>query len=106
MSNLEQALALQMRGLKLPEPVREHRFDTVRRWRFDFAWPDIKLAVEVEGGVWSGGRHTRGGGFVADCDKYNAAAELGWVVLRYTSSQINDLSAIEQIKRILKSKMQ
>lgn len=69
----------------LPRPVEEHRFDEQhgRKWRFDFAWPDHKVALEVEGGVFSGGRHVRGAGFKADCEKYNAAVMQGWRVLRF-----------------------
>jgi hypothetical protein len=68
----------------LPEPVPEWRFDEVRRWRFDWAWPDHKVALEVEGGVFTRGRHTRGAGFLGDMEKYNRAAVLGWRVLRTT----------------------
>lgn len=69
---------------KLPVPEKEHRFDKTRRWRFDFAYPKIKLAIEIEGAVWTQGRHTRGIGFIKDCEKYNAATLQGWKVLRYT----------------------
>ena len=87
----------------VPTYQREHRFHPMRRWRFDFAWPDHKLAVEVEGGAWTGGRHTRGSGFVADCNKYNAATVLGWRVLRVTTSHLRDEQAVvEQIQAILK----
>lgn len=65
----------------------EHRFDASRQWRFDFAWPALKLAIEIEGGVFSGGRHVRGIGYVKDMEKYNAAALQGWLVLRYTPQQ-------------------
>ncbi len=68
----------------LPEPVAEHRFHPTRRWRFDYAWPDHRVALEVEGGIWSGGRHTRGAGYLGDLEKYNAATLLGWRVLRTT----------------------
>ena len=64
---------------------REYRFHPERKWRFDFANPHMKVAVEIEGGAFSGGRHTRGAGFVADCEKYNQATVLGWRVLRYPS---------------------
>src|SRR5690606_39740371 len=57
MSALEDALALHIRAHKLPEPVREYRFHPERRWRFDFAWPDLRVAAEVEGGIHIGGRH-------------------------------------------------
>ena len=64
----------------------EYRFHPKRRWRFDFANPEYKVAIEFEGGIWTGGRHTRGTGYKNDCDKYNAAQLLGWRVLRYTTS--------------------
>jgi very-short-patch-repair endonuclease len=63
--------------------VVEHRFHPERRWRFDIAWPDLKVAVEVEGGVFVRGRHNRPTGFINDCEKYNAAAVMGWRVLRF-----------------------
>lgn len=87
-SKAEEHLALQIRAVKLPEPVREHRFHETRKWRFDFAYPAQKLAIEVEGGVWSGGRHTRGSGFTKDCEKYNAALMNGWRVYRCTPDMI------------------
>ena len=87
-SKAEEYLALQIRAVKLPEPVREHRFHPTRKWRFDFAYPEHLLAIEVEGGVWSGGRHTRGSGFTNDCEKYNAALMNGWRVYRCTPDMI------------------
>lgn len=68
----------------IPMPNREWRFGNKRRWRFDFAWIMAKVALEVEGGVWSGGRHTRGSGFLRDMEKYNAATMAGWRVIRCT----------------------
>lgn len=65
---------------------REYRFHPTRRWRFDFADPALKVAVECEGGVFLPNRvggHNRGGMYRENCDKYNAAAVLGWIVLRY-----------------------
>lgn len=72
------------RQRNLPEPIQEHRFHPPRRWRFDHAWPGHKLALEIEGGVWIGGRHSRARGFIADCEKYSRAALDGWCVLRTT----------------------
>lgn len=97
----EELMALHIRAEKLPAPQREWRFHSVRMWRFDFAWPGPKLAVEVEGGVFSGGRHTRGSGFIADAEKYNAAAMAGWRVLRFATTQVRDGSAISTIKEAL-----
>ncbi|GAB4528477.1 MAG: hypothetical protein OHK0046_47340 [Anaerolineae bacterium] len=70
------------------QPEQEYRFTKGRRWRFDRAWPKYKVAVELEGGVYSGGRHTRGKGYIADCDKYNSAALAGWLVLRFTGHHL------------------
>lgn len=82
----------------LPPPVAEHRFEPERRWRFDYAWPDAKVALEVEGGVWSGGRHTSSAGFVKDMAKYNRAAVLGWKVLRVQPAQLLTLSTANLVK--------
>lgn len=78
--------------MRLPAWVEEHQFAVSigRRWRFDFAWPDRMLAVEIDGGAFSGGRHTRGTGFVEDCRKLNAATLMGWRVLRFTSGDLDD----------------
>ena len=84
-----------------PRPVREFAFHPTRKWRFDFAWPEYKIAVECEGGAWSGGRHTRGAGFIADCEKYNAAALAGWRVFRFTGEMINSRSAIDVLHEAL-----
>lgn len=72
----------------LPRPVTEYRFHPVRKWRFDYAVPALMIALEVEGGVWTGGRHTRGAGYLGDVEKYNEAALLGWLVLRCTPSKL------------------
>lgn len=74
--------AVKRRGL--PDPVAEHRFAPPRLWRFDWAFLDAKVALECEGGAWSGGRHTRGAGFLKDMEKYNRATALGWRVFRCT----------------------
>jgi very-short-patch-repair endonuclease len=77
LSNWEETLALQIRALRLPVPSREFRFDDTRRWRFDFAYPEIKLAIEVDGGTWTQGRHTRGQGYENDAEKCNQAVLQG-----------------------------
>jgi very-short-patch-repair endonuclease len=87
-SALEEQFAVQLRALRLPEAQREYVFAKPRRWRFDFAWPDLMVAIEVEGGTWSGGRHTRGSGFEADLQKYNTALMNGWAVLRFSGTMV------------------
>lgn len=72
----------------LPGAETEFEFHPDRKWRFDVAWPEHRVALEVEGGVWTGGRHTRGAGFLADVEKYNAAAVLGWRLLRTVPSDL------------------
>ena len=100
-SSLEALFLLQLRAIGLPAPEQEYRFHQARKWRFDFAWPEKQLAVEVEGGVWTDGRHTRGDGFEKDAEKYNAACEAGWTVLRYTPKYLRNGEAIEQVRRML-----
>lgn len=86
----------------LPLPVPEHKFALpARRWRLDWAWPDHRLALEIEGGVWTNGRHTRGSGFLRDMDKYNSLAVHGWRLLRCTPSGLYDGVTIGMIKKCL-----
>jgi len=86
------------------EFVKELKFDDKRKWRFDYANEDTKTAVEIEGGAFTNGRHTRGKGFVNDMEKYNRAIELGWTILRYTPDQIKTLSALNQIKNVCENR--
>ena len=86
-----------------PEPIREYEFHPDRDWRFDFAFPDKLIAIELEGGVHSGGRHVRGTGYVNDLEKYNEAVMLGWRLLRYESVKP---AYIEQIKKALDQPLQ
>lgn len=81
-------MAMIVKKFKLPEPVEELKFMPPRKWAFDFCWPDSMVALEVEGGAWSGGRHTRGSGFIKDMEKYNAGTMLGWRILRCTPQDL------------------
>lgn len=101
MSALEDTLAFQLRAASLPEPVREHKFHPTRRWRFDMAFPAYMLAVEVEGGKWTQGRHQRPQGFEDDCVKYAEAVLLGWRVIRVTGDMIDDGRALQYIEMAL-----
>lgn len=94
-------LRLQIEESALPPPVQEHTFAPPRRWRFDLAWPALMVAVEVDGGTWTQGRHTRGSGYELDCEKLNRAAALGWRVLRYTTSMVRDGRAIAEITSVV-----
>jgi len=79
-------------GVGTPAYEEEYRFHPERQWAFDFAWPDYQVAVEIDGGQWSphGGRHSRD----SDREKLNAAAVLGWRVLRYSGTMLNDPQAV------------
>ncbi len=101
MSAGEDLFAMQCRALDLPAPAREFRFSPPRLWRFDFAWPSHKVAVEIEGGVWINGRHNRGSGLVADCEKLNRAAELGFRVFRFPTEEVKSGRAIRLIEEVL-----
>ncbi len=96
-------LGEQCKAIGLPLPETELKFHPTRKWRFDYAWPDRKIACEVEGAVWVQGRHTRGSGFVKDLEKYNTAAEMGWRVVRVTTQDVKNGRALQWIERILKS---
>ena len=104
-SDLEQAFLTRWRQLArdAPEPVSEYRFHPVRRWRLDYAWPDERVAVELQGGVWTGGRHVRGGGYRSDCEKLNALQSAGWRVYYVTAGMLDEdpVAIIEMVKASL-----
>jgi len=100
MSELEEDLLWNMHVAGLPIPIREYKFHPTRKWRFDLAYPDQKIAIEAEGGTWVQGRHSRGVGFQADCEKYNTATLMGWRVLRFTRAMVEG-NAAETIKQLL-----
>lgn len=92
----------QIKTAGLPTPEFEFRFHAVRQWRADFAWPEEKLIVEYEGGVHTGGRHTRGQGFENDIEKYNEATLLGYRVIRITYGTVKSGMALEMTERALR----
>ena len=103
-SRLEEAFKLQL--ITFPNFLESHytrewKFNVKRRWRFDFCWPSRMVAVELEGGVYSGGRHVRGGGFEKDCEKYNAAALAGWKVGRFTARMVDNGEALAWLRKAL-----
>ena len=75
----------------------EFRFHHKRRWRFDFLVG--KFGIEIDGGIWVRGRHSRGKGQIADMEKANAAAMLGYFMLRFTPQQVKQELAITTIQR-------
>ena len=90
MSDLEASFDYHWRILGGPLLTPEYRFDAEYRSRFDRAHVAAKVAIEVEGGTWGGGRHVRGDGYAADCVKYNRATAQGWAVFRLTGDMLRD----------------
>ena len=92
----------------LPMPAMEYRFAPPRRWRFDYAWldyrhlsDDVRVALEVDGGVWTRGRHVRGKGFINDQDKRNEAVRLGWRVIHRTPDTLCTDATIQLLKDLI-----
>lgn len=83
------------------ECVKEFKFHPTRRWRFDYAIPEHKIAVEVEGGVWTNGRHTRPQGFLGDIEKYNTATLMGWRVFRTTPTELVRTATLKMLKQAI-----
>ena len=88
-SHLEATAQRMIEVLGLPEPETEFKFHDKRKWRFDFAWPEYQIFLEVEGGTWTQGRHNRGSGYQKDAEKYNEASRLGWLKFVVTTSSVN-----------------
>lgn len=100
MSALSEKFAMQLRGCAISF-VAEYKFHPTRKWRFDFAFPEKKLAVEIDGGTWIGGRHTTGAGFEKDCEKKNEAVKLGWRILTFTGKHLRNGEAIQILEDCL-----
>lgn len=86
--------------------LKEFRFHPVRKWRFDYAIPEHKIAVEVEGGVWTQGRHTRPKGFLNDIEKYNTATLMGWRVFRTVPEQLYGRTTLKLLKMAISGQVE
>ena len=100
-SQLEAELALQIKALGLPEPIREYQAIKGRKFRFDFAWVERKLLVEVNGGTYAKGAHSTGRGIARDYEKANLAVLQGWRVLSFDGKAIKSGEAVEVIRQAL-----
>lgn len=96
----EMVLASHLRACKISFE-QEYKFHPKRKWRADFLIIGTKILVEVEGGIWSGGRHTRGKGYIGDMEKYNSAAMMGFIVLRFITEQVKSGLAVQQIEKMV-----
>lgn len=97
-SRLESRFLLLWRVAQGPHLEREVKFHASRRWRADFAHPETRTLIEIEGGIFlpGGGRHSRGAGYAKDAEKYLEAVLAGWTVIRLTQKQL-ELDFIERI---------
>lgn len=95
---------LQEANLPKYEIETEYIFARPRLWRFDFAIAELRLAIEIEGGIYTSGRHTRGKGYHSDMIKYRTATYLGWDVVRYTPDEVNKAQTYEEIINFIKKK--
>ena len=97
----------------LPLPEKHYRFNKPHsRHEFDRAWPSLKIAVEIEGGVFmvskaghQGGRHASGAGYTEDCLKYNMATALGWTIIRLTSPMVKKKETYVPLIKLIKLRM-
>jgi very-short-patch-repair endonuclease len=103
MSLLEDELAWGLRAAGIIPPEREYVFAEGRRFRFDFAWPRQRLAVEVDGGLWIGGRHVRPAAVEVECEKSALAAINGWRVIHVAARHIQRGEAITWIEHALRA---
>jgi len=103
LSQWEETFALQLRAARIAAPAREYVFDQRenRKWRFDFAWPYQRIAVEIHGGthIKGGGRHNRQIG--ADAEKANSAQLQGWDVYTFTSDHVKSGYALGVIEEAI-----
>jgi very-short-patch-repair endonuclease len=101
-SDAEVIFLRQIRMAGLPPVVTQHRFAAPeRKWRADFAFLAERIIIEVEGGGWVEGRHTRPLGFEDDCVRQNWAVNHGWRYLRVTPKMVEDGRALATIEAAL-----
>ena len=101
-SYLERIAQKLIKDAGLPNPILEYKFCEQRKWRGDFVWLEPrKVLLEIEGGIWSQGRHTRGKGFTNDCEKLNTASLQGFLVLRVTKYHLISGDALKWLKLAL-----
>ncbi|MFH1744504.1 MAG: hypothetical protein ABIH23_36330 [bacterium] len=86
----------------LPKPTFEHRFCD-RRWRLDVAWPEYRIAIECQGGLFlpGGGRHNRGAAMLKEYEKLNTLAQMGWSVIFVIPQDLCLVSTVEMVKRCM-----
>jgi hypothetical protein len=102
-SHLELLFDAQIEEAELP-PADEENYvipGSPKRWQYDRVWLSYRVIVEIEGGVFTQGRHTRGMGFVKDCNKYNWATSQGWKLYRFTVWHLNNDLVVPFMRKVL-----
>lgn len=106
-----ETFAWQLKAHKLPDLDKEIRFHPKRKWRIDYGYPELKIGVEYEGGIYGIGKacpvcrqrkqggHTRGKHFESDSEKYAEANLLGWIIIRTADNMIQSGLTIDLLKR-------
>jgi len=102
-SDLELEFLAQVRLAGLPEPEREYPAITGRKFRFDFAWVEQKVLVEIQGGIYQyAPSHTSASGIRRDAEKMNLAVSQGWKVYHFTPDMVRDGKALQMIEQEVK----
>ena len=93
MSNAEDSLAyaLSIAGDPFTGFEQQFRYVPGRKFAADFAWPDARLLVEVQGGIYSGEAHGSISGIKADIERLNLATLNGYRLLRFIPPRAKDM---------------
>jgi hypothetical protein len=86
-----------VKALKLPIPQRNYRFCPTRKYEIDWAWPDLKIGIEIQGGIWSKGAHARPLNILRDMSKRNLLTEYHWRVWEFTPAEAIDGEVIHRL---------
>jgi hypothetical protein len=89
-THLEDQFSFLLTHLGAPAFVRQYHFHPLRKWSFDFAWPELRVAVEIQGGTFIRGRHVTAQGYWGDRIKVNAALRLDWKVFELVAADVED----------------
>lgn len=104
MSHLEERFIRQFAALnagRFPQPKRDYVYTELRKWEFDFAWPEYKVAVDIDGGTAIRGRHSRPKGMGKDHEKRNEATRQGWRVLVFSNYNLQNIKRRVSACRLL-----
>ena len=100
-SELENAFAMQLDAVGLDGYVREYQAIPGRRYRWDFAWPDKRVLVEINGGTYAHMGHSTGPGIARDYEKSNLAVLAGWKVFAFDRRMVEAGTALDVTAKAL-----